>query len=133
MTVKESERASIEQVMESNYIRRITAELGEADKELTMTRQSSTSTQSCNHTSILPELSYDSAVALINYCRLVDKIIKLTQSLIFSKHILWWSLGLVEANINMQNVLPEKQANLRWIIKDYYEKYLAEYKESPVK
>lgn len=93
------------------------------EKDFTITAASTMSFVGKNH-SPLPEITYDTAVTLINYCRLIDKISKLISSVVFSQHVLWWSVGLLGAKVSMKNVTPEKQANLRGIIKDYYEKYL---------
>ena len=45
-------------------------------------------------------------MALINYCRFVNKVVKLVSSDIVAQNLVWWSAGLAGANIKMDKISP---------------------------
>jgi serine/threonine protein kinase len=131
LTVQEKERPSVRLLGESSYMQRARREIEgdmELEKDLTSTIFSSEASRSEPPLPSLPLLSYDSAVSLIHYCRLFNKIRKMcVPSAIFSRCLFWLSSQLTRAAISMENVSVEKQTNLRAIIKEYHDKYEGEF------
>ncbi len=131
LTVQEKERPTVRLLGESSYMRRAKRETEgemELEKDLTSTIFSSEASRSEPPLPSFPRLSYDSAVSLIHYCRLFNKIRKMcVPSAVFARSLFWLSSQLTRATISMENVSAEKQTNLRAIIKEYHEKYEGEF------
>lgn len=77
------------------------------------TTELSTGSQNFNRFSISEEISYDTAVSLLHYCRLVNKTCQRVKSQILSQWLLNVSLELLKAKISRNHTDKEQYEKLR--------------------
>lgn len=99
------------------------------EKDLTQTINTTATSLSEITTVTFPQISYDTAVSLLHYCRLINKILTTTTqpSQILSKWLICVSINLMRNEISMQGISPEKQTNLKDVIKEYNDKYITSF------